>query len=265
MVRIINVCSGKGGVGKTVVASNLGVALRKFYKKVAVVDFNFTTSHLGLYFGIFSYPRTLNHFLRDEISLEETMYIHSSGLRVIPASLDLSDLVDINVNNLKQRLKEVFHDYDIVLLDSAPGLGKEALTALQSSDEVLFVANPNIPSLVDVVKCCQIINSLESKPVPLGIVVNRVKNKKYEITNDEVTQFTELPIVGVVPEDENILESANRKTLVTFDRQNSSSAKAFFKIAARLLGTEYRAPGIIDRIKGIFGRSEKKFFSRDVL
>ncbi|NIO44787.1 MAG: P-loop NTPase, partial [Candidatus Aenigmarchaeota archaeon] len=70
MVRIIGIVSGKGGVGKTVVASNLGVALQKFYKKTAVIDFNLTTSHLSLYFGIHSHPITLNHVLRNEAKLE---------------------------------------------------------------------------------------------------------------------------------------------------------------------------------------------------
>jgi cell division ATPase MinD len=264
MVRIINVCSGKGGVGKTVVASNLGIALQKFYKKVAVIDLNLTTSHLSLYFGIFSYPKTLNHFLRNETRLEDAIYIHSSGLRIIPASLELEEIIDINVDNLKESLKRVFHDYDIVILDSAPGLGREALIALQASDEVLFVANPHVPSLVDIVKCNKVINSLDPKPVPLGIVVNRVKNKKYEITLDEIRQFTELPIIGVIPEDENILKSVNKKSLVTFNKQNSSSSKAFFRIAAELVGTYYKEPGIIDRIKRIFVKRDKEFFNRDI-
>ena len=56
MVRVINICSGKGGVGKTTVAANLGAALQKFGRKVAVIDCNLTTAHLGLYLGIYSFP-----------------------------------------------------------------------------------------------------------------------------------------------------------------------------------------------------------------
>ena len=255
MVRIINVCSGKGGVGKTTITANLGVALQKFNKKVAVIDFNFTTPHLSLYFDMYSFPVTLNNFLRNEAKLESAIYDHASGLKVVPASLQIKDIVNINVNNLKDPIKEVFSSYDIVLLDSAPGLGKEALIALRSSDEILFVANPQIPSLIDIEKCKQTINMLEPKPIPIGLIVNRVKNKKYEIKADEIKRFTELPIIGIVPEDENVLADFNRKTLVTFSKKNSSASKAFFKIAGRLVGEKYNH-GFFDRLKGVFRKSK---------
>ncbi len=257
MVRIISVCSGKGGVGKTTVTANLGVALQKFNRKVAVVDFNFTTSHLSLYFDMYSFPITLNNFLRNEAKLESAIYDHASGLKVVPASLQVKDIVDIDVNSLKGTLKEVFCDYEMVLLDSAPGLGKEALISLRSGDEVLFVANPQIPSLIDIEKCKQTINMLEPKPIPIGLIINRVKNKNYEIKADEIKRFTELPIIGIVPEDENVLADFNRKTLVTFSKKNSSASKAFYRIAARLVGEKYDY-NFFDRLKGIFGK-EKKF------
>jgi septum site-determining protein MinD len=256
MVRIINVCSGKGGVGKTTVAANLGVALQKFHKRVAVVDFNFTTSHLSLYFDMYSFPITLNNFLRNEAKLESAIYNHASGLRVVPASLQIKDIVDIDVNDLKDTLKKVFCNYDIVFLDSAPGLGKEALIALRSSDEVLFVANPQIPSLIDIEKCKQTINMLDNKPIPIGVVVNRVKNKDYEIKTGEIERFTELPIIGIVPEDENVLADFNKKSLVTFSNKKSSASKAFYKIAAKLVGIEYEE-NFFDKIKSIFGRKKE--------
>lgn len=152
-------------------------------------------------------------------------------------------------------LKQAFSDFDIVLLDSAPGLGREALTALQTSDEVLYVANPHIPSLIDIVKCNQIINTLENKPVPLGIVVNRVKNKSYEIKNEEIRQFTELPIIGIIPEDEKILEGFNKKTLVALSERKSPFKKAFFKIAAKIAGTRYEY-GFLEKIKRIFKKED---------
>jgi len=253
MVRMIDVCSGKGGVGKTVVASNLGIALQKLYKRTAVVDFNFTTSHLSLYFGIYSQPITLNNVLRNEARLEDAMYSHASGLKVIPGSLNLKDIVDINVSDLKNKLKEAFSGFDIVLIDSAPGLGKEALIALQASDEVLYVANPQIPSVIDIAKCNDVVNKLDNKPSTIGIIVNRVRNKSYEIKNNEITQFTGLPVIGNVPEDESVLESTNKKTLVTLYKKNSQASKAFFKIAAKITGVRYIKSGVLYNLKKILG------------
>ncbi|MFH1473652.1 MAG: cell division ATPase MinD [Candidatus Aenigmatarchaeota archaeon] len=255
MVRIISVCSGKGGVGKTTVTANLGVALQKFNKKVAVIDFNFTTPHLSLYFDMYSYPVTLNSFLRNEAKLENAIYNHASGLSVVPASLHLDKIVNIDVNNLKNTLKDVFSDYDLVFIDSAPGLGKEAMIALEASDEVLFVANPHVPSMVDIEKCKQVINILSSKPIPMGVIVNKVRNKSYEIKMEEIKHFTQLPIIGIVPEDENVLADFNRKTLVTFSKKNSSASKAFYKIAARIVGVKYD-DGFFAKFKGLFGRKK---------
>ena len=257
MVRIIDVCSGKGGVGKTVVASNLGVALQKLYKKAAVIDFNFTTSHLSLYFGIHSHPITLNHVLRNEARLEDAIYNHHSGLKIVPGSLKLKDIIDVDVNNLRNTLKQTFSNFDVVFLDSAPGLGKEALIALQATDEVLYVANPHVPSLIDIVKCNQVANKLENKPIPIGIIVNRVRNKGYEIKNEEIRQFTELPVIGIIPEDEKILSGFNKRDLVTLSKKRSSSKKEFFKIAAKLVGMKYEY-SFFDRIRRIFGK-EKEF------
>jgi septum site-determining protein MinD len=224
MVRIINICSGKGGVGKTVITANLGVALQKIHKNSVIVDFNLTTSHLGLCFDIYNNNVTLNNFLRNEASLEDAIYTHPSGLKVIPASLRSEDIVNVDANNLKNTLKHIFCNFDFILLDSAPGLGREALLSLKASEEVLFVANPQIPSLVDIEKCKHVIDMMDNRPVPIGVILNRVKNKSYEIKPDEIRNFLEMPIIGVIPEDENLLASFNRKTLVTYPDKKSSSS-----------------------------------------
>ena len=83
--------------------------------------------------------------------------------------------------------------------------------------------------------------------MPIGIIVNRVRNKSYEIKPDEIRNFSDLPVIGIVPEDEKILESTNKKTLVTISKQNSSSSRAFFEIAAKLVGAEYRRPNFFRR------------------
>jgi septum site-determining protein MinD len=253
-VKIIDVCSGKGGVGKTTITANLAVALQKSGKKVAIVDCNLTTSHLSLLFGIYSYPVTLNNFLRNEAGPKDIVYNHSSGMKIVPASLELKDIIDVDVSNLREMLKETFKDFDVVLLDSAPGLGKESMIALKTADEVIFVADPYIPSLVDVVKCKQLISLIESGPSVTGIILNRVRKKKYEISIDEIMEFTDLPIIGVIPEDENILECTNKNCLVTVSRQNSPSSRSFFEIGEKLAGIEHKEPNFLNRFLGLFGK-----------
>ena len=234
-----------------------GFSLTKMKKKAAVIDFNFTTPHLSLYFGLHSCPLTLNSFLRREADLEDVIYNHPSGLDIVPASLDVMNIINTDTIGLKETLKDVFWDYDFVILDSAPGLGREAIISMKASDEIIFVANPQIPSLVDVVKCLRVINSLDPKPKPMGLIVNKVKRKNFETTLDEIINFTELPILGVVPEDNNVLETENKKTVITLHRENSSSSIAFFNIASKIADVPYQQPGFFDYIRSVLFRKKE--------
>ena len=200
---------------------------------------------------MFSCPVTLNNFLRNESSLEDAIYTHPSGLRVVPASLKLGDIVEMDVNKLRDTIRQVFCNYDIVFLDSAPGLGREALIALQASDEILYVANPHIPSLVDIEKCKQVVSAMEYRPVTIGVLLNRVRNKNYEIKTEEIREFLDMPVIGVIPEDENILAGFNKKELVVLSKKNSKSSKNFVSVAAKLAGVSYEY-GFFERIKRAF-------------
>ncbi|MFN6992432.1 MAG: AAA family ATPase, partial [Fervidobacterium sp.] len=81
MTRVIGVLSGKGGVGKTTIVANLSAALTfKFNKKVTVIDCNLTTSHLGMHFGIFHYPKTFNDFLKGSSPIADVIFPHGTGV-----------------------------------------------------------------------------------------------------------------------------------------------------------------------------------------
>lgn len=250
MVRIINICSGKGGVGKTTVALNLAAALQKIGKSVVVIDCNLTTPHIGLYLGMYSLPLSINNFLRNEAKLSDVVYTHSSGIRFIPASLNPKDLINTNMDNLKSEIMNTFNNYDFVLIDSAPGIGKEAVIAMNVSDETLFVAEPFIPSVVDISKYLQIPDFMKLKPN--GIVLNKVRNKKYELSDTDIRQFTNIPVIGCIPEDENILKCVNKKTLVTTSSKKSPSSKEFFRLASRISGIEYKQEKL-DVFLSLFG------------
>lgn len=237
MTRTIGILAGKGGVGKTTVSLNLACALGLSGKKVSLVDFNFTTSHLAVELGIIP-EITLNNVLRNEADIKKALY-SCFNINILPASLNLSDLTDIDTSNLKPKIKELLNDFDIVILDSAAGFGREALATVQASDEVIFVANPSLASIVDIMKCKQLTVSLGVKP--LGIVVNRYRNKNFELKPEEIANMTELPLLGVIRESEDFLKSeAARKPLLFHKR---SGAEEFVKIACFLEGKEYRKPG----------------------
>jgi septum site-determining protein MinD len=246
MVRIIGIVSGKGGTGKTTVSLNLGTVLAKQFKKnVTLVDCNMTTSHLGLYLGMYYCPVTLNKVLRGENSIEESVHSHFSGMKVIPASLSLNDLEGIDMTEIKDNLKSLFDKNDIIILDGSPGLGREAMATIKASDELLYVTNPYIPFIMDVIRCQEVVNELNMKQ--LGIVLNMVHGKGHEMTKAEIEELTKLKVVSTIPFDTNVHKSLALKIPLTLYKPSTAASREFSKLASNILGETYAEEGRILR------------------
>jgi septum site-determining protein MinD len=256
MSRVIGIISGKGGVGKTTVVANLGSILaQKFKKDVIVIDCNVSTSHLGLYLGMYYTPVTLNQALTGEAKIEDAIYnYHISGLRVIPASLSFSDLKGVDIARLRNTIKKLFGKADIILLDAAPGLGREAMATVRASDEVIFVNTPFVPSTMDIIKCHQVANEMGVKP--LGVILNMVGREKYELTPKEVEELIELPVISSIPVDKNVLRSLALKMPVVLFSPGSPSSKEFVRLAAHLLGEKYEPEGLFTNFFRMFSRKK---------
>lgn len=251
MARIIGIISGKGGVGKTTLVANLGVALSNFEKKVAIVDCNITTSHLGFYFDFLYYPKTLNQVLRDEITLEEATYHHNSGVRIIPAALSIEELMGVDINKLKNL---DFGDTEIVLLDSAPGLGREAMGVLNACNELIFVATPFMNAISDVIRCNRVAKYLGLDS--LGIVLNMYRKDLSELDENDVEELTELKVIAKIPFDLDVQKSLiYRMPTVVFNPYSPASIE-IERLAAYLIGKEYKPP------KGRFLLRILKFFKK---
>ncbi|MEM7821405.1 MAG: cell division ATPase MinD [Candidatus Aenigmatarchaeota archaeon] len=250
MSRIISIISGKGGVGKTTLTANLGVALAKFGKRVVAVDCNLTTSHLGFYFGLYYYSKTLNHVLKGEAAVSDTIYNFYPNFSIIPASLSLEDLVGVEISQLKPSLDELSSKNDIILLDSAPGIGREALSVLTISKEAIFVATPNIPSIADVMKCSKLVKELEVEPI--GIVLNMVKKNSTELSETEVEELTNLPILAKIPYDKNVEKSLKLGLPLIYVKPYSPASVEITNLAALLLGEKPLKKGFFHRIISTF-------------
>lgn len=255
MARIIGVLSGKGGVGKTTTAINLGAVLsQKFSKSVAIVDCNITTPHVGLSLGVLheSYS-TLNDVLKGKKDIMDVIHPYSLGLSIVPASLSLADLKGINISKLGSMIKKTMGGFDIVLLDSAPGLGREAASTISASDEILFVTTPYTVAISDILRTKRVAEELNKEI--LGIIVNMRHGHFYELTPKEIENFTQIPVIGSINYDIDILKSLTVKTPLIFINQNSGTVKEYIRIAGNLLGeSTAQSQSFLDRIMGLFRR-----------
>jgi septum site-determining protein MinD len=249
LARVIGIVSGKGGVGKTTVTANLGAVLaQSFGKRVTVVDCNVTASHLGLYLGMYYSPATLNKLLRGEVTVEEAIHQHFSGMKLVPASLSLTELEGMDIMQLREIVKPISEKNDIVLLDSAPGLGRESLAVLRASEEVIYVTTPFLPSVLDIVRSQEVVKELGVKQI--GVVLNMVGRGRHEMTRTEIEQLTGMPIIAAIPYDKNVDKSLANKMPVVNLNPHSGASKEFVKLGAILSGVPYKNRSLVSKILG---------------
>jgi len=237
MQKVIVITSGKGGVGKTTTAINLGAAMNYFGKDILVIDGNLTTPNVGLHLGSPELPVTLNHILLEKASVEEAIYEHGSGIKIIPSSISLKELKKIRPEKLKDFKKDFENFSDIILVDSAAGLGIEAMSAIKLADELIVVTNPEMPAITDALKVIKLAEEI-NKPV-LGVIITRVRKNSTELSPETVKEMLESPILGMVPEDITIQKSLSLKDAVVHTNPKSKSARAYKEIAAKLLEIDY--------------------------
>ncbi len=254
MTRIVCVSSGKGGVGKTTVTSNLGSALTEFGVDTVVMDTNLTNPNLGFHLGIPLYPNTLHDVLRDEAHITEATYIHNSGLRVVPAGLSVEDLKETDPSDLDDVLMDTVGEPEFIVMDSAAGLGQESIHAIEAADELLVVTNPNLPAVTDALKTCKVAE--EAGTHVLGVVLNRMKGSDSELSVEEVEDMTGYPVVAEVPEHDVVEDAIANKTPVVHHEPDHHVSERFRGLAADLANIDYapkrEAGGLLDRLKSFF-------------
>ena len=242
MGKAIVISSGKGGVGKTVTAINLAMALNSLGKNVAIVDSNLTTPNVALHLGSPVVPVTLNHVLQGKKHIFKATYTHHSGTKVVPSSLSLEALKGIDTKRFGKALKDLKQITDFVIVDSAAGLGREALLpfeALDKEDEILIVTNPQTPALADALKTIKLAERLRKHVA--GVIVTRAKNKAPDITTKNIREILERPILAKVPEDDSVHESIALRNPLVLANPNSKAAKSYMRLAAKLANVEYKS------------------------
>lgn len=236
MTRIIVCASGKGGSGKTTLSTNLGTALAKMGKDVTILDANLTTPNLGMHLGVPLFPVTLHDVLKGKAEIWDAVYKHESGLKIIPAGISLKDLKGIDARDLPNTILDLLGNTDILIVDAAAGLGKEALAAFESADELLLVTNPELPAVADALKAIKMAEQVGTKVS--GVVVNRRTGRSHEMTNTEIKNLLDTEILAEIPEDLAVQESIAKRTPVVYHKPNSKASNAIKQLAATIAGEE---------------------------
>lgn len=248
MVTLLSIISGKGGVGKTTTAINLGVALNSLGKEVIIVDANLTTPNVGLHLGAPIVPVNLNHVLLGKAKVSDAIYEHDSGTKIIPSSLSVKELRRLNHHKLKDVGKSLRKLADYIIYDAAAGLGEEAVGSIEAADKLIIVTNPEIPAVTDALKTAKLAEEMGKEII--GVIVTRVRGARTEMPLSNIHEMLDLPIIGVIPEDKNMQSALTMKDAIVHTHPNSKAARAYRRVAAKVAGVSYKETGFFARLMG---------------
>ena len=261
---VIGIFSGKGGVGKTTIVSNIGVALTKeFNQNVLIVDANVNSSHLGMHLGMYEdLPVTLRDVLKNEAPLSYAIHIHPTiGVRILPAPLSPDG---VNLKKLKNVVEEIKKTYDLVVMDTTPGLGRDFIETIPSIDIAYVVTTPDLPALADTIKTIKFLEKF-NKNIG-GVIVNRVANKKYELFDAEIENTCGHKIVATIHEDKKVPESIQNGVPIVVYSPSSNASIELKKLAAKIIGTEYKSSNIFYAIRELLSSiSRPKRKSKNII
>jgi septum site-determining protein MinD len=270
MAKVLVVTSGKGGVGKTTSTAAIGAALAQSGKRVAVVDFDVGLRNLDLVMGAERrVVYDLINVVQGDAKLSQALIRDKrvDTLFLLPASQtrDKDALTDDGVARVIGELRERF---DWIVCDSPAGIERGAQLAMHHADMAVVVTNPEVSSVRD---SDRIIGLLDSKTaraergerLDKHLLVTRydpARAARGEMLKvDDVLEILSIPLLGIIPESEEVLRSSNLGTPVTLGSPASVPARAYQDAVRRLLGetVEMQVPA---EKRGLFG----KLFGRRV-
>lgn len=262
--RVIAVASGKGGVGKTNVSVNLGVALQKMDKKVLLLDADMGMANVDVLIGVT--PRyNLSHVLENKCEIEDALISGPENLTILPGSSGIDDFINMNMYKIKQLLKLSSHleeNYDIIIIDIGAGAHKSVVNFIKASDEVIVVLTPEPTAIMDAYSLIKILSKNKIKP-KLNLIVNQVDNDK---EGDEVSKRIgnvikdylnlDISITSYIPYDNSLREAVKKQKPIVDLYPRSRAGKAFTKTAGQLIdkdiGNNAGMQSFVNKVLGFF-------------
>lgn len=237
--KVVTVTSGKGGVGKTTATANLAAALASDGCKVICIDGDIGLRNLDVVLGL------ENRIVYDLVDVVEgRCRLRQAMIRdkrlpelfLIPAA-QTRDKSAVSPSDMVRLCEELRQEFDWILIDSPAGIERGFRNAVAPADIVLVVTNPEVSAVRDADRIIGLIEAEEKGPARL--VINRLKPsmvKRGEMLSvDDVMELLAIELIGMVPDDENVVTSTNRGTPVVLDGK-SRAGQAFRNIARRLKG-----------------------------
>ncbi|MFO7812181.1 MAG: MinD/ParA family protein [Pelovirga sp.] len=241
--RVISITSGKGGVGKTAVVSNVAVTLARLGKKVLIIDADLGLANVDVVLGI-SPPYNLNHFFSGERSLEEIMVEGPHGLKILPAGSGVQQFTRLD-GQLKMQLIDALdvldEHFDVVLIDTEAGISDNVTYFNVAAQDILVVTTPEPTAITDAYALMKLMSTQYHQKRFL-LAVNSVRS-----ADEGLDVFEKLTMVsgryldifidylGAIPFDRKMHDSVRQQQVMIELYPDSKVAKSFVELAETLM------------------------------
>ena len=237
--RVITITSGKGGVGKTTTTANLGVALALQGKRVVCIDADIGLRNLDVVMGLENrIVYDIVDIVEGRARLRQAMIKDKRlpDLHLIPAA-QTRDKSAVKPEQMRALCEDLKKENDFVLVDSPAGIEQGFKNAIAGADEVLIVTTPEVSAVRDADRIIGLVEAAE-KGEP-RLIINRIRPAMVKrgdmLSVEDVLEVLAINLIGIVPDDENIIVTTNRGQPAAMDN-HSQAGQAYRNIAARLMG-----------------------------
>jgi flagellar biosynthesis protein FlhG len=245
LTRVLSVTSGKGGVGKTAVTSNVAVTLARQGLKVLIVDADLGLANVDVVLGL-SPDYNLNHFFNGERTLEEIMVEGPYGLKILPAGSGVQQYTRLD-SQLKMRLIDALdaldEHFDVVLIDTEAGISDNVTYFNVAAQDILVVTTPEPTAITDAYALMKLL-STKYHQKRFMLVVNSVQSPDEGLEVFEKLTMVSgryldifLDYLGCIPYDKKMHESVRQQRVMVDLFPEHRVAKAFIELAETLVET----------------------------
>ena len=247
MAKVLVVTSGKGGVGKTTSTAALGAALAQAGQNVVVVDFDVGLRNLDLVLGAERrVVYDLINVVQGDAKLAQALIRDKrlDTLSLLPAS-QTRDKDALSEEGVARVMAELVEKFDWVICDSPAGIERGATLAMRHADLAVIVTNPEVSSVRDSDRVIGLLDSKTLKAEQGGRVEKHLLLTRYDagrasrnemLKVEDVLEILSVPLLGVVPESQEVLRASNLGQPVTLSNPASAPARAYVEAARRLQG-----------------------------
>ena len=247
LARVITVTSGKGGVGKSNTSINLAIQFRKMEKRVIILDADFGLANIEIMFG--AVPK---HNLCDLIyqgkNIKDIITWGPMDVGFISGGSGIAGMSNLSrdyLNYIIQNLAQLDSIADIIIVDTGAGISDAVLEFLVASSEVLLVTTPEPTSITDSYSLLKALGRhprFSNENTKVMMIANKMEKIEegqilYQKLNTVVTRYLKMEIsyLGTVPQDVQLEKAVMQQMPVSLQNENAKSAKAYERIAAKLM------------------------------